>query len=355
MKRGFRMAKILIIRLTSLGDVIFTIPLACTLKESGNEIGWIVAEKGLELIENNPCVDKYHFVPLKEWKKRPFSIKTLQELIQIIKEIRSENYDIALDCQQMFKNLFLFMFCKAKRRITFKDAREFSNLGANEFVTPKAKFRDYNYHIVERNLDFARYLGIEPNEIKFCLPETSTSTKQKIDELLKNIDKSKPIVIISPATTWANKHWSEDNWADLIRETSDKCNFIFTGTENDNDLINRIIKNVNKNFEYLNLAGQTNVEGLRELFSRAKVVISPDSGSAHLAWASNKPAVITIFTCTPAKRFGPYGNDLKYISVSGKLNCKPCFKKKCKLKTDKNICTNYPEASAIIKIVNNLV
>lgn len=348
------MNKILIIRLTSLGDVIFTLPLVNALE--GNKIGYVVAEKGLEVIKNNLVIEKVHFVPLKEWKKRPFSIKTLKEFIQIIKEIRKEKYDIALDCQQMFKSLFLFLFCGAKRRITFKDARELSILGGNEFVTPKAKFRDFNYHIVERNLDFARHLGIEPKEIKFPLPETSSETKEKIDELLKDLDKTKPTVVISPATTWKNKHWAEKNWSKLIDGIQGKCNLVFTGINSDWALIARILDKVEtKSLEYTNLVGKTNVEELRELFSRSDVVISPDSGSAHLAWSSGNPAVIAIFTCTPSKRFGPYGNSEKYFAVTSDLACQPCFKKKCKLKKEMNICTNSPNADEIMNIVNNLL
>lgn len=346
------MSKILIIRLTSLGDVIFTLPLVNTLSND-NEIGYMVAEKGLELIKNNPATSKLHFVPLKEWKKRPFSIKTFKEFIEIIKEVRREKYDIALDCQQMFKNLFLFAFCGAKRRITFKDARELSILGANEFVKPKAKFRDFDYHIVERHLDYARYLEIEP-KIDFPIPETSSRAKNKINELTKNLDK-KPILVLAPATTWENKHWEQENWAKVAAKFHEKFNLIFTGTQADENLIEQIIEKTNINLNYINLAGQTNVEELRELFSRAKIVIAPDSGSAHLAWASGKPAVITIFTCTPSKKFGPYSNDDKYFSVSANLACQPCFKKKCGLKNNKNRCTKVPQSNEIINIVNKLI
>lgn len=277
------MAKILIIRLTSLGDVIFTLPLVnalSSLKE--HEIGYVVAEKGLEVIKNNPKISKFHFVPLKEWKKHPFSFKTFKEFFQIIKEIRKEKYDIALDCQQMFKSLFLFMFCGAKRRITFKDARELSILGANEFVKPKAKFRDFNYHIVERNLDFARYLEIEPHGIEFTLPEASTEVKNKIDELTRHLNREKPMVIISPATTWTNKHWANGHWAKVIEEIHSRCNLVFTGTNVNEQLIENILKNTSGHINYTNLVGKTNIKELIELFSRARIVISPDSGSQTL-------------------------------------------------------------------------
>lgn len=351
------MSKVLIIRLTSLGDVVFTLPLACALKDSDADmqIGWLVAEKGLGIVKNNPCVDNCHFVPLNEWKKSPFSLKTFKEFLQIVKEIRKEKYDIAIDCQQMFKSLFLFCFSGAKRRITYKDARELSVLGGNEFVIAKTDFRDFDYHIVERNLDFARYLGVEPKEIRFALPDTSVEAKNKIDGLIKDVDNSKPIVVISPATTWQNKHWAEENWAKLIQSISEKCNLVFTGTDADNSLIQNILSKTDKSIKYVNLVGKTNIEELRELFTRVNLVISPDSGSANLAWASTKPAVVTIFTCTPPKRFGPYGNDNKYFSVGSQLPCQPCFKKKCLLSQEQNICQNYPSVEEIMNIVNKLL
>lgn len=346
------MARILLIRLTSLGDVIFTLPLVKALE--GNQIGFLVAEKGLDVIKNNPSISKVHFVPLKEWKKRPFSIKTIIEFFQLVSELRRENYDIAFDCQQMFKSLFLFWFCGAERRITFEDARELSGLGGNEFVKPKAKFRDFNYHIVERNLDFARYLGVTPKKIDFTLPVPSGEIKKKIADLLSAADKAKPIVVISPATTWQNKHWNVKNWAKLVDAINSKCNIVFSGMPCDIPLIENITDEVGT-FNYINLVGKTNIEELIELFKQAKIVVSPDSGSAHLAWATSVPAVVAIFTCTPAKRFGPYGNPDKYFSVQSNLPCQPCFKKKCILEDVINICQNYPEAEEIITIVNKLL
>lgn len=345
--------KILIIRLTSLGDVIFTIPLANALKAEGHQVDWLVAEKGLGVVENNPCTNKVHFFPLGKWRKNPFSIKKYTEFWKLIHELRQEKYDIALDCQQMFKSLFLFLFCDAKRRITFKDARELSVFAGNEFVTPKARFTDNNYHIVERNLDFARHIGINNPEITFTLPETSDEAKRTADRLLKDVDYTKKVIAISPATTWKNKYWDENNWIELVKELSTDYSLIFTGTNADKDLLNRIGAD-----NYTNLCGKTTVEELREVFSRCNLVISPDSGSAHLAWASAKPSVIAIFTCTPPKRFGPYGeskNGAKYISIGGKLPCQPCFKKKCKKKNNQMDCTIYPSAKEIVNIVKNIL
>lgn len=344
------MKKVLIIRLSSLGDVIFNIPLANVLKENGYEVSFLTSEKGIDVIKNNPAVDKAFLVPAKKWKKQN-SVKNFFEYLSILKKIRSEHYDIALDCQMMFKSFIWLKFCKAKRRICYNYGREFSIYGGNEQCAPPP-FYNFSLHAVFEHLQYAQYLKLDgADKVKFTLPKTSLETKNKIDELLKDIDKSKPLVIICPATTWRLKHWNKDNWKTLVDAIKDKCTLVFSGTSGDKDLISYISDD-----KYLSLAGKTDIKDLIELFSRAQIVIAPDSGSAHLARATNIPAVISIFTCTPPTRYGPFGNDEKYFAINGKLKCQPCHTKKCPLEgNDAEQCLNYPKAQEIINIVNNLL
>ena len=336
--------KILLIRLSSLGDVIHTIPLANSLKSAGYEITWLVSEKGIQVLENNPCVDKVILAPVQLWKKRGFSLESFKEYLTILKQIRAEHFDIAIDVQMMLKSLYWMAFCGAKRKIISKQARELSILGANE-VIPRIT-TDFENPVIRNYMKYADYLGVDTKDVKVTLPERSLEIKSKIDELLKDVQK--PIVAIAPATTWSPKHWNEDNWKKVIDNIKDKCSIVFTGGPNDNELIERIGGN-----GFLNLAGKTNVLELAEVFSRADIVLAPDSGSAHLAWATQKPAVVTIFTCTPLKYLAPIGDKNKYIAVTGSLSCQPCFKRKCKLKTE--ACRSLPTADEIINIVNKLL
>ena len=62
--------KVLLIKLSSLGDVIFNVPLANALKDAGYEVTWLTSEKGIQIVQNNPCVDKAILAPLVKWKKR---------------------------------------------------------------------------------------------------------------------------------------------------------------------------------------------------------------------------------------------------------------------------------------------
>lgn len=343
--------KALLIRLSSLGDILFNIPLANILKDNGYEVGWVVSEKGYEIIKDNPCVDKTYLAPVQRWKKRGLSLVSFFEYLQILKEIRKERYDVAIDLQQMFKSMYWMIGSGAKRRITTQWAKEFSHLGANEIF--KTAHEGFNLHSVINNLKFAQYLGLNTDKIKFTLPETSQKAKSHIDELTKEVDKSKPIAVIAPATTWELKHWNKDNWKTVIENIKNNYSLIFTGTDADKELLTYIGAD-----NFTNLCGKTNLEELRELFSRVDLVIAPDSGSAHLAWASNKPAVIAIFTCTPPGLFGPfnYTDEEKYFAVNGELKCQPCFTRDCPLADErKNLCTKIPDAQKIINIVNKLL
>ena len=93
-----------------------------------------------------------------------------------------------------------------------------------------------------------------------------------------------------------------------------------------------------------------------EIFSRAQIVIAPDSGSAHLARATEKPAVISIFCCTPPKMYGPFGDDKKYFAINGGLSCQPCHTRICPLQGERaEQCVNFPNPEEIINIVNMLL
>ena len=345
------MKKLLLIKLSSLGDIIFNIPLANVLQKNGYEITWLVSEKGYDVIKDNPAVKNTILIPIQKWKKRGFSIANFCEFIKLAIEVRKEKYDIAIDSQGMFKSMQWMLLARAKRKLVFEHSREFSNLAGNETVQ-RAPNPDCTTNIIIQYMQFAKYLGLEgTDEIKYTLPPASEETKAKIDKLLQGLDKSKPMVVICPATTWKMKHWKKDNWKAVVDAIKDKCSLVFTGTERDNDLINYI-----SGGNFINLAGKTRVKELIELFSRAALVMSPDSGSAHLARATEVPAVVTIFCCTPATMYGPLGNPEKYYSVRGNLNCKPCHKRNCPLTgPEARLCRTKPSADEIINIVNKIL
>ena len=338
--------KVLLIKLSSLGDVIFNLPLANCLKKNGYEVSWLVSEKGITVLENNPCVDKVFLAPFEKWKKSKNLLQNYREFFEIIKSLRKEKFDIALDTQMRLKSLFFTKFCGAKRRVISKDGKEFSKFGANEFIQ---SIKSNNLcHSVKGYLRYAEYLGLNTNEIELTLPEFDDKTISQTDKLLQAVDLSKPMVVVAPATTWKGKHWDKDCWKELIEKIEDKYSLVFTGMASDEDLVDYIGGN-----RHINLVGKTSLKVMIEILRRANLLISLDSGTTHLGWATQVPKILSIFCCTPKELYAPLGNDNKYISIQSSI-CKPCHHKKCP-NAEKYICTKSPSVDEVIAALDKLM
>ncbi|MEI8389425.1 MAG: lipopolysaccharide heptosyltransferase II [bacterium] len=327
--------KILIVRLSAIGDVIHSTPILHSLRRKFPEayIAWAIEDKSSDIIINNALIDKIFVFPKQKWKNRGFNIKNLWEFFILIKKIRKEKFDIVIDLQELFKSAIIAFLSGAKRKIAHAGTREFASIFVNEKLPAHDNF-DPDKLIIERYLEPAAYLGAPVDQVQFSLPPVSESAKIYIDKLLENIDKNKEIIIFSPATIWDSKHWLEKYWAELLEKLAPEYNIIFTGTEKDKELIARIcrardeqVNNTNQKSNYLSLAGKTNLFELIELFNRAKYLIAPDTGPAHIANATQKPSIIMLFGSTGFKRTPPFGE--KHIALAAELPCQPCFKRKC--------------------------
>ncbi len=345
--------KVLIIRLSALGDTIHTLPLANALKKEypSVRLDWIVEDKASTFIKNNPLIDKMYEIHKSTLGKEKNPIKKLRGFISIIKDIRKEKYDIVLDTQQLLKSGIILGLSGGKRKITLDDGREFSYLFANEIIKTGRKQFDINYHVVKRNLEFAKYLGVKDLKEEFVIPDFSGKYSQNAIAVFEKIDKTKKTILIAPATTWANKHWTVENWVEVINEFSPYCNILITATEKEKELINKIMT-LTDNSKIINLSGQTSLQDMVFLSKNVDIVISPDSGSAHVAWCSGAKSIVTLFFATSASRTAPYGKN--YHSISSSANCSPCMKKKC-LKNKKNHCINEINAKEVINIVKNVL
>lgn len=333
--------KILIIRLSALGDTIHTLPAVYALRKKfpNAQIDWIVEDKASKFIENNPLVDNVFIIKSKQ--------KNLKSFCKIISKIRREKYDIALDFQQLLKSGIYLGLSGAKRKITLDYGREFSGLFANEIVKTGKKLFDLNYHAVKRNLDLTAVLGCNTDEIKFILPDFSNEYSEGIKKAIEKLDKTKKTIVMAPATTWDNKHWKVEEWRKLIENLKEDYNIILTASVKEKGLISEI----GYGFDNItDLSGKTTIADLVYIYKKADLIISPDSGSAHTAWASGAKSIITIFFATSSKRTAPFGDN--YFSISADTECSPCMKRKCKLKHNKNKCINSISADEVLKFIH---
>ena len=193
---------------------------------------------------------------------------------------------------------------------------------------------------------FAHELGINGNPDDMTLPDTSEYA-EKISGFLTGMNFEKPLAVLAPTTTWKTKHWDKQNWKNLVLKIKDRFNLVFTGTKKDFEYIEQLRCGLG-----INLAGKTTLLELAELFRRADLIISLDSGSTHLARAARAKSIISIFCATPESYYAPVGE--RYISLAGNLECRPCHKRKCKLKENKGACTKLPSVQEVLDSVNKL-
>ncbi len=323
--------KILIVRLSAIGDVVHSLPILHAIKSKypNATIGWLVEDKATDLIINNPLIDNVHILPKARWKKQK-SLANIKEFFALIKELRKEKYDIAIDLQELFKSGLMTFLSGSPRRIAHAKTREFADLFVNEKLKAHDIF-DTERMIVDRYLEPARYLGASTDEVKFSLPPVPTEDKQHVDNLLSEINK--PIAILCPSTIWKTKHWIDEYWAVLLDELQNNFDVIFIGAPSDKQLVEKIVSH-SKTKNYTSLIGKTSLLQLIEVFNRSEIMVAPDTGPAHIADATGKPIIFTIFGSTAKNRSKPYGD--KHKAFAADIACQPCFKRNC-LRKDFNM------------------
>ena len=293
--------KILIIKPSALGDIVQAMPAACCLAQSfpDVEIHWFVRPEFAALIENHPCIHKIILFHRKELGKWWYEPAAFAELLRLSKQLREEKYDIVFDFQGRFRSAIFAWFSRCKMRIGMAGTQEITGL----FYTQKIK--QSSIHLIDYFLDMVCSAGAKRGKIEFRLkpqPHAIAETQKILSE--NKIDTDNYACFV-PSATVESKKWPIENFAALAEKIYAKyrCSVIAIGTEPEKPVAEKL-KSLSKT-PVINLAGKTNIAQLIALLAGAKVVVSNDTGPAHIAAALGVPMVL-IFGYTNPSRVGPY-------------------------------------------------
>lgn len=322
-KQPKEIKKILIINSGYLGDSLLNIPMikAIRNKYKDAEITMLINPKFLELWEDFKSIDRImaYDIPWIRYKNK-IKLSDIKEYLGFIKKIRRQKFGMAIDSRGDFRNNFLLLFAsKAKRRVGF------GLTGGSYLLTDNVKWK--HQHEVENSLEIAKYLG--------CI------IKEKIPKLEIKEKFSKPIkkyIVIAPGAGYPTKEWPIENWAELINNLNskklNKTNIILTGSNNDIKY-SKITDLVGDKSKIKDFIGKLSLRKTSAVIKKANLLISPDSGSAHLA-AALGTKTITLFGPTDDIRWRPYGEKNKNIIIKKEIKCSPCgllykckYNKKC--------------------------
>ncbi|MEA2013346.1 MAG: lipopolysaccharide heptosyltransferase II [Verrucomicrobiota bacterium] len=322
--------KILIVKPSSLGDIIHAFPAINFLRKHypNAYISWVVNKEYVEVVELCSTVDQTIIFDRKNWK----NLKFIKEFFSLIKELREDNYDLVFDFQGLFRSGCITGLSGASKKIGFQDAREFASI----FYTDKEPIPANIKNAIRKNIFLVQnYLRQPDAEIEFPkikkLQENSTSA----NKLLKNAKintKKHNIIAVAPETRWESKTWPAKKFADLldvVAQKNDKIKFWIIGTESGKNIGEKIISKC-LYAKPVSFMGQTPLGTLVELLRESKAIITNDSGPMHIACALQIP-VFAFFGPTSQELTGPIGTQHTVFS-NHEAECAPCFQKKCSKK-----------------------
>jgi len=328
--------KILVIKPSSLGDVIHALPFLKALRDAFPEalIDWVISKNLKGILEDNPLINELVIFNKDAWKHVKNLPDTISEISALKKTLKSKHYDMLIDLQGLLRSGIIGFFTPATTKIGYQDARE----GSRYFYDKKIRVNK-NLHAVDRHLAVARAIGAKSAKAQFPLHITPAAA-DRAKKLLGNIGE---YIVIAPSARWLTKRWQTEDYASLINKISLPC--LITGSRTDRQIAQTITKisaqsepetakNHSKKPEkaktIINLCGKTDLKELTALIAGAKAVVSNDSGPMHIAAALDIPT-IAIFGPTDPAKTGPYGwgKNRKLKVIKADVPCSPCRRKRC--------------------------
>jgi len=316
--------RILIIRLSSLGDIIHALPAYQSLRDSfpSAEIDWLVEKRAAFLLSAIPGIQQVHEIDTRQIRKAPLDAASWKPVVAAVSRLRARNYDRAVDFQGLLKTGLLCRLSGAPFRVGFSSGlvRE---RPAHWFYSHRLDREGPERHVVDLNLALARLAGATApaRPVEFCpLPEDERSV-----ETLLNQRQLSDFVIINPGGGWETKQWRPERYGALakriVREL--KLQVAVTTGPGEEELF-RIIEDHSGGTRPAHLI--LPFVRLIPLLARARLVIGGDTGPVHLACALGVPVVAIHGPSSPIRN-GPWGT--RGEAVYRTLHCSFCYGRTC--------------------------
>lgn len=289
--------RILIARLSHIGDCIATLPVACAIRTALPEatIGWVVESPSNQLLEHHPAIDELIVIP-SGFVKRP------RQLNAIRKRLKQFRPDVVIDPQSLMKSSLLGWLSGAKLRIGLARpaGREIAPLLNNKLINKTST------HIVDHSLELLKPIGIETPKVEFRLP-ANTAAAKTIDKFIAQSDFQHRFVLINSGAGWASRRWPADRFAVVARHLAQQYQIpsvVAWAGEEEKKLAMQIIAESNGHAQ---IAPKTNLVELTELLRRSYFYLGSDTGPMHIA-AAVGTTCLSLFGPTLPSYSGAYGS-----------------------------------------------
>lgn len=321
--------RVLIIKTSSLGDVIHALPVIDYLRQvsSGVEIDWVVEESFLPVIEHNPHIARIHVVRTKKWRKAPFSPETRTDLKSLYRSLRERPYDLVFDIQGNLKSGLIAWLSGSDKRIGF--SREVLQEKVNSlFTTRKIPFRAIDKNVTDRYLRVISVLfGRDYREMELSGDIASSAEDEAAADRYLACLPDGLVFVFQVGTTWNTKLWHPQGWIELARRITARYPastiLINWGSPDEKSLGEQIIGEVG---DAVRLLPWLRIRELIPVLKRVDLVIGGDTGPVYMAAAVGTPTV-SYYRATSAATYAPRGK--QHRSIQAAMECAACYRTSC--------------------------
>lgn len=307
--------RILIIKPSSLGDVIHALPTLAALRDRfpSAHITWLVKHQWVGVLERAEGLDRI-------WPIEP----GLKGWLRVVRPLRAAAFDLVIDLQGLLRSGVIARLTGCPTRVGFANARE----GSRFCYTCNVPVPTLDMHAVDRYLLIASAVDAPPKGVPEFRMRLTDMDCDRVAQLLKErgVLPDAPWIAMHVSARWDTKRWPPEHFAavaDALHELR-LGSVALIGGPDDRAAIQAVMAEMQTT--PLNLTGQTSPELLPALLASASVLVSNDSGPMHIAAAMGTP-VVALFGPTSPLRTGPYGKAHR-VFTSG-VPCSPCFSRTC--------------------------
>lgn len=306
--------RILIIKPSSLGDIIHGLPVLGAIRDKWPEakIAWLVKEVYADILHGNPYIDELILLKKDTLTTSFFPFR---------KKLHKARFDLVVDIQGLFRSGLISYLSGAPMRVGFHNGRELSTV----FYTHKIDV-PINLHAVDRNLKLVASLGCEIQKVKFPLNKNKKTLQGVSDFFKRNqLETKKPLIILVPGGRWEKKRWPAEFFSKLgfLLSKELQAGIVMVGSSQERSLVQGIKKSMQVPSA---VAIDIPLSNLVGILGKSDLVVTNDSGPMHIASAAGIP-VVALFGPTNPDLTGPYTE--RQLVISKNMECSPCYRKRC--------------------------
>lgn len=314
--------KILIVKLSSIGDVVHTLPTLAAIRHAlpHAEISWVVEKNAAEILRHNQFLNHLVEIDTKALRRGQTIGEITMSARRQFRGLRASTFDVAIDFQGLLKSAAIAKISKAKRRFGF--SRQNLREPASRFLLTDAVKVEKNLDVIRRSLRLAEkalHISVPENDFEFPIFTEEKHTK----EAAAIIERSgENFAILNPAGNWITKLWHAEKFgalADRLWEENGLTSVVTTAP-NEKDLAEKVLRNSRSGKVFL---AQPSLKGFYELAKLTQVYVGGDTAPTHIAVAARAP-VVGIFGPTEWWRNGsPDADDIgiERTDIACRIDC----------------------------------